>query len=99
MASFVLKIKIIVGQSLPLSKNTVLPDVLIGDEVVVYKGLVDFREHVHALCDLSKHSVNAIQIIQILACGDQKLGATRKQTQSHSNPINNTDNTDTVCIR
>lgn len=37
-----------------------LPDVLKGDEVVVNKGLVDFSQHVHALCDLSKHSVNAV---------------------------------------
>lgn len=48
---------------LHLSSCTVrvcLPDVLIGDEVVVYKGLVDFSQHIHALCDLSKHSVNGV---------------------------------------
>lgn len=72
--------KISVGHS--LSQPLVPPDVLKGDEVVVNKGLVDFREHIHALGDLSKHGVNAIQIIQILTCGDQKLGAKRKQTHT-----------------
>lgn len=75
-------------QSLAL-RNVVPPDVLVGDEVVVHKGLIDFSEHVHTLRDLSKHSVNTIQIIQILSRGDQKLGAKLKK-------LNHTQSSETI---
>lgn len=94
--SYHIKRKNCVLVSLSLSKIIVLPDVLVRDEVVIYKGLIDFRKHVQTLRDLSKHSVNTIQIIQILCCGDQKLGAKWKN-HSHSKPINNTD-TDTCVL-
>lgn len=50
-----------------------LPDILKWDKVLVNKGLVDFGEDVHAFGHFPKHSMNSIQVIQILAGGDKEL--------------------------
>lgn len=50
-----------------------LPDVLKGDKVFVHKRLVDFRQDVDTLRHLPEHSVDSIQVVQVLPHGDEEL--------------------------
>lgn len=50
------------------------PDILKRDEVLVNEGLIDLGQDVHTLWHLSEHSVDPIQVVQVLTSGDQELG-------------------------
>ncbi len=40
-----------------------LPNILKWDKVLVYKGLIDFGQDIHAFCHFSKHSVDSIKVV------------------------------------
>lgn len=58
------------------------PDVLQRDEVLVHKGLVDLGQDVHAFSHLPKHSVDTVQVVQVLPRRDEELGTGMKQSWS-----------------
>lgn len=56
------------------------PDVLQRDEVLVHKGLVDHGQDVQAFSHLPKHSVDAIQVVQVLPRRDEELRTGMRQS-------------------
>lgn len=50
-----------------------LPDILKWDKVLVHKGLIDFGQDVHAFCHFPKHSMDSIQVVQVLTCSNEEL--------------------------
>lgn len=56
-----------------------LPDILKWDIVLVHKGLVDFGQDVKAFSYFPKHSMDSIQVVQVLTCSNKEL-RTRKTT-------------------
>lgn len=49
------------------------PDILKWNKILIDEGLVDLLQDVHPFCHFSKHSMNSIQVVQVLPCGHEKL--------------------------